>query len=597
MIFGKHINKYYVKYGPMLLLGILSLVFVDWLQLKVPELYRLTVNGINTGTGTLSDGTVVPFDMNFLLDHICAPLLVVIFSLIIGRFFWRICFFGSAIRVETDIRGHMFDRCKELSQQFYNKNKVGGMMALFTNDLETVQDCFGSGVLMVCDALVLGGLSLYKMIRINVVLTLFSLLPMTFLFAIGTVVGKRMTDKWDKRQEAFSKISDFSQESFSGISVIKAFVREKSELDAFSKLNRENENANVDFTRTAVLLRIFVTLFVESVLCVIFGYGGYLAHDPQSGFNVGSMVEFIGYFTSIIWPIMAISELIDMSSRGKASLKRIGDLLDTKTDVTDKDNVTGIGSVQGSIEMKNLTFTYPEATQEALHDVSFYIKAGEHVGVIGKTGSGKTTVADLILRTYNVDDGMLFIDGRDVNTVPIKELLSNIAYVPQDNFLFSDTIENNIAFSQDTPDEALVTEAAQTSDVHDDIAAFPDGYKTVLGERGVTVSGGQKQRISIARALLKNAPILIMDDSVSAVDTGTEKKILEALHNIRKDKTTVLIAHRVSTVKDMDKIIMIEDGTVIGAGTHDELYETCPQYRKTVELQRLEDAEGGVHNA
>ena len=595
MIFGKHINRYYIKYGPMLLLGILSLVMVDWLQLKVPELYRLTVNGVNTGLGTLPDGTQVPFDMDFLLQNICAPLLGVIFSLVVGRFLWRICFFGSAIRAETDIRGLMFDRCKELSQQFYNKNKVGGMMTLFTNDLETVQECFGDGVLMVCDALVLGGLALYKMIRMNLVLTLLSLLPMTFLFAIGTVVGKRMTVKWDKRQEAFSKISDFAQESFSGISVIKAFVRESRELSAFAKLNRENENANVDFVRTAVLLRIFVTLFVESVLCIIFGYGGYLVHEGI--FDVGRMIEFIGYFTSIIWPIMAVSELIDMHSRGKASLSRIGELLDTKTDVTDKEGVTDIGTVLGSIEMRDLSFTYPEASQQALHDVSFYIAAGEHVGVIGKTGSGKTTVADLILRTYNIGDGMLFIDGRDVNTMPIKELLSNIAYVPQDNFLFSDTIENNIAFSQDQPDEALVTEAAQMSDVHDDISAFPDGYKTVLGERGVTVSGGQKQRISIARALLKDAPILIMDDSVSAVDTGTEKKILEALHKIRKGKTTILIAHRVSTVKDMDKIIMIEDGTVIACGPHDELYEKCPQYRKTVELQRLEDEEGGGQNA
>ncbi|MBQ3869240.1 MAG: ABC transporter ATP-binding protein [Clostridia bacterium] len=595
MIFGKHINKYYLKYSPMLLLGIVSLVLVDWLQLKVPELYKLTVNGINKGIGTLADGTEVPFDMNFLLDQICRPLLFVIFALIIGRFLWRICFFGSAIRMETDLRSRMFDRCKELSQQFYNKNKVGGMMSLFTNDLETVQECFGDGVLMVADAVVLGGLSLYKMLRMNVVLTLLSLLPMIFLFAIGTVVGKKMTKKWDKRQEAFSNISDYAQESFSGISVIKAFVREKAELKEFSKLNRQNEDANVSFVRTAVLLRIFVTLFVESVLCIIFGYGGYLAHEKI--FDVGLMVEFIGYFTSIIWPIMAVSELIDMHSRGKASLKRIGNLLDTETDVKDNADVSEIGTVEGSIEMRNLTFRYPESDIDALSNVSFYIKAGEHVGVIGKTGSGKTTVADLILRTYNVDDGMLFIDGRDVNTIPIKELLSNIAYVPQDNFLFSDTIENNIAFSQDEADHDLVAEAAEASDVHGDITAFPDGYKTVLGERGVTVSGGQKQRISIARALLKNAPILVMDDSVSAVDTGTERKILESLRTGRKGKTTILIAHRVSTVKDMDKIMMIEDGTVIGFGTHEELYETCREYRKTVELQRLEDEEGGDDNA
>ena len=593
MIFGKHINRYYLRYSGVLLLGILSLVLVDWFQLRVPELYRITVNGLNNGE-VMIDGKMVPFDMDVLLDEICLPLLFVILIMLFGRFLWRICFFGSAIKVETDLRSRMFDRCKDLSQKFYNENKVGGLMSLFTNDLETVQDCFGSGILMLADAALLGILATIKMVKMNWLLTLFSMIPMAFLLIVATVVGKNMTDKWEARQAAFSEISDFSQESFSGISVIKAFVCETAELMSFRKINKKNEKANVDFTRVSVLLHIFVTLFVESVICVILGYGGYLVYKGEGNFGAGELVEFIGYFNSVVWPVMAVSELIDMGSRGKASLGRISELLDAAPDVTDRPEVEDVDHISGTIEMKGLTFCYPGTSAEALHDVSFRIEAGESVGIIGKTGSGKTTIADLILRTYNVPDGTLFVDGRDVNSIPIDTLRRFAAYVPQDNFLFSDTIENNIAFASDIAadskeGEAAVIDAAKSSDVHDDVSEFPLGYKTVLGERGITVSGGQKQRISIARALMKDASILIMDDSVSAVDTRTEKMILDALREKRKGKTTILIAHRVSTIEHMDKIIYIEDGTVIGVGSHEELYAGCPQYRKTVELQRLED--------
>ena len=586
MIFGKHINKYYLKYGWMLLIGIASLVMVDYVQLIVPELYRITLNGIIKGKVEIN-GTLTPFGMDVLLDNVCRPLLLVILALVIGRFVWRICFFGAAVRMETDLRSVMFDRCKELSQQFYDENKVGGLMSLFTNDLETLQDCFGGGVLMVADAGLLGVLTIIKMARMDPRLTLFALIPMILLGVIGTVVGKTMTKRWDSRQEAFSRLSDFSQESFSGISVIKAFVRETRELMAFARLNRENENANVEYVRISVLLNILVTLFVESVLCIIFGYGGYLVH--QGVFNVGDLMEFTGYFTSVIWPIMAVAELIDMRSRGKASLQRVTKLIETEPDVKDAENVTDPGVINGKIEFRDLTFTYPGASAPSLSHVSFTIEPGESVGIIGKTGSGKTTIADLILRQYNVDDGQLLIDGRDINTIPLDTMRRYTAYVPQDNFLFSDTREHNIAFAVDDYSDEQVSLAARFAGVHDDIVEFPEKYQTVLGERGVTVSGGQKQRISIARALMKDASIIIMDDAVSAVDTKTEEQILSALKTVRQGKTTVMIAHRVSTVEDMDKIIYVEDGTVTAVGTHEQLIETCEAYRKTVELQKLEE--------
>ena len=325
-------------------------------------------------------------------------------------------------------------------------------------------------------------------------------------------------------------------------------------------------------------------------MCIILGYGGYLVYSGV--FNGGELVEFISYFTSIVWPVMAVSQLIDMSSRGAASKKRISELLDATSDVVDKEDVVDIPHIKGDIEFRSLTFRYPDGDYNALTDVSFKINAGENVGIIGKTGSGKTTLVDLILRIYNVPDGTLFIDGHDVNTIPIRRVREFSAYVPQDNFLFSDTIENNIAFASDVVTDEAVMRAATLSDVHDNIASFQNGYKTVLGERGVTVSGGQKQRISIARALMKEASILILDDSVSAVDTGTEKVIIDNLRENRRGKTTILIAHRISTVEKMDKIIFVDDGKIAAVGTHDELVATSPDYKKMVELQKLEEERG-----
>lgn len=585
MIFGKHINRYYAKYAPSLLLGLAALILVDYLQLIVPELYRTVINGMNQGF-IVENGISEVFDMDYLLDKVCLPLIGIIIGIVLGRFVWRICFFGSGIKVETDLRGRMFDHCKELSQQYYQVNKVGNLMSLFTNDLETVQNCFSNGILMFCDALFLGLLAYSKMLRMNIVLALLSVIPMALLMSCGFIIGRYMTKKWETRQEAFSMLSDFSQESFAGIAVIKAFVKEGKELMAFRKLNKLNENANVEYTRLSVTLNISVTLLVESVICIILGYGGYLAY--KGIFNAGQLVEFIGYFNSVIWPVMAVSELINMNSQGKASLKRISELLDAEIDVKDSPAVVDVNTIRGDIEFKDLTFRYPDGEFDVLKGASFKINAGENVGIIGRTGSGKTTIVDLILRSYNVPDGTVFIDGHDINSLPIKTVRRFCAYVPQDNFLFSDTIDANIRFASDDSTSLTPEYAAEMAAVDDNIREFSLGYETVLGERGVTVSGGQKQRISIARALMKDASILILDDSVSAVDVKTEKAILEKLKALRGGKTTILIAHRVTTIENMDKIIFVDDGRILDVGTHSELYERCNEYRLTVDLQRLE---------
>ena len=593
MIFGKYINRYYLKNAPVLLLGLAALLTVDYIQLLIPRLYRLVINGVNLGQ-VVVDGQTVAFGKEVLFQHICLPMIYIIILMVLGRFLWRVCFFGSAVRVTADLRERMFDHSRQLSQQYYQVNKVGNLMSLYTNDLDTIQECFGDGVLMFFDALTLGLLALYKMWNMDHQLTLLALIPALLMLAIGTVMGKTMTKTWEKRQQAFSDLSDFAQENFSGIAVIKAFVKELKELIAFRKLNKENEKINVEYTRISVLLEIMVTLLVESVICVILGFGGYLVYVGQ--FNAGQLVEYIGYFEAIVWPIMAVAMLIEKSSRGKASLNRITELLDAPIDVADRPGVPDLANVQGGVEFRDLTFRYPDGEFDVLKNISFTIQPGERVGIVGKTGAGKTALVDLLLRTYNVPDGTLFVDGKDVNNVSIHSVRNACAYVPQDNFLFSDTIAHNIGFGVDDATREDIDRAAALADVRDNIVDFKDGYETVLGERGVTVSGGQKQRISIARALLKNSPILILDDSVSAVDTRTEKIILDNLKASRAGKTTLLIAHRISTVEGLDKIIFLEDGRVEAVGPHDSLYASCPEYRRMVDLQRLEDEVGGDSN-
>ena len=586
MIFGKYINRYYLRSAPVLLLGLLALLTVDYIQLMIPRLYRLVINGVNLGKVVI-DGETVAFTKEVLFQHICLPMIIIVLLMVVGRFLWRVCFFGAAVRVTADLRERMFDHSRRLSQQYYQVNKVGNLMSLYTNDLDTIQECFGDGILMFFDATVLGLLALYKMWRMDFKLTLLALIPAAIMFVIGTIMGTTMTKRWEERQQAFSDLSDFAQENFSGIAVIKAFVKELKELTAFRKLNRENEEINVTYTKIATLLEVLVTLFVESVICVILGYGGWLVYRGQ--FNAGQLVEYIGYFEAIVWPIMAVSMLIEKTSRGKASLNRITELLDAPIDVADRADVHELAAPKGGIEFRHLTFRYPDGEYDVLRDISFTVAPGESVGIVGKTGAGKTALVDLLLRTYNVADGTLFIDGQDVNSLSIHSVRNACAYVPQDNFLFSDTIAHNIGFGVDDATQEDIDRAAALADVRDNIVDFKDGYETVLGERGVTVSGGQKQRISIARALLKDAPILILDDSVSAVDTRTEKIILDNLKTTRAGKTTLLIAHRISTVEGLDKIVFLEDGRVEAVGPHDELYAACAEYRRMVDLQRLED--------
>jgi ATP-binding cassette subfamily B protein len=404
-----------------------------------------------------------------------------------------------------------------------------------------------------------------------------------------------MSAKFKLRQKSFEELSDFTQENFSGITVIKAFVREAKEYMLFRQRNDNLYNKQMGFVKYMVFVNIVIGLALNIVILTIIVYGSLLViYRESTGLTPGQLTQYIQYFFTLIWPTMALSRFVQIQSQAKASAERIESFLDHEIEIKDSDDVERVENLKGNIEVKNLTFQYPDGDQPVLKNVSFTIKAGQMIGILGRTGSGKSSLVDLLLRIYNLDENQIFIDGHDIMKIPIHDVRETIGYVPQDNFLFSETITSNIGFAYEDISGEKIEEAARLSDVYDNIMEFKEKFQTVLGERGVTVSGGQKQRISIARALAKNPEVLILDDSVSAVDTKTEDAIISNLHRVRKGRTTIFIAHRISTVKKMDKIILLDDGRVAAVGSHKELLESCKLYQDMVKRQQLENlVQGG----
>jgi ATP-binding cassette subfamily B multidrug efflux pump len=587
MLYGKHVNRYYLKFCYLFIIGIAALLLVDYVQLLIPDSYGTLIDALAEKNLTLE-----------LLGQVMFHLLLILIAMFVGRFLWRITIFGLGIRVENDLRKRMFAHMQTLSQEYFSVNKTGAQMSLYTNDLEAIQDCFGFGIVQLVDGVFLGGLAFYKMFALDHVLTLISAIPLVILAVFGVFIERYMDKKYELCEKTFENLSDFSQENFSGISVIKAFVKERKYRKMFAKLNQDQEDKTISFVRASTLLDISIDFILSVVIIIVVGYGSYLVIQTRNGlanFTVGDLSRFISYFSTLTWPMMAIAGLINLISRGRASLRRIGKLLDYVPQVKDIDNPLHKDNFDGEIEFRHLTFTYPDAKNPVLHNVNFTIKPGEMVGVIGATGSGKTTLVDLLTRMYNVNPGELFLDGEDIMNYAIKDVRRAISYVPQDNFLFGTTVINNIGFGRKKITKEEAQHFAKMSDVDDNIEEFQNQYDTILGERGVTLSGGQKQRISIARSLAKDSSILILDDAVSAVDTATEANILNNLSEYHHKKTLIMIAHRVSTIENMDKIILVDNGTVIACGTHEELLANEPKYQQIVRLQHLEDELKGVN--
>jgi ATP-binding cassette subfamily B protein len=594
MLFGKHVNRLYWKFGFFYLLGIAALIAVDYYQLRIPEIIGSIIGGIEKNTLTDS----------ILWSHLVS-IAVIAVVLVVGRFLWRIFIMGTSWRVGYELRNDMFRHAEKLSQTFYQHNKSGALMALFTNDLDAVRMAFGPGILMFFDVIFLGSMALYKMFVLNWTLTVITIIPLSLVSVMAAFVSRITRIKFRARQKALEDMFDFTQENFYGIAVIKAFVNELREMRAFAKINRDNYDKNMSFVKVSTLMGVGIEMFITFIRILMLAVGGYIAWrtfglpDGAAGkLDAATLTVFVGYFASVIWPMMAVGRLINMRSQAKASMQRIEALLDQPVDIVDPQDVVADFPIRGRIVFNHLTFRYPGTRTDVLRDIDFTIEAGETVGVIGRTGSGKTTLVDVLLRLYNLKAGEVLVDDVDLMRIPLRTIRSAVGYVPQDNFIFSDTVKNNIAFAVDGATDAAVASMAQIADVHENIIEFPNTYETVVGERGVTLSGGQKQRVSIARALMKDPPILIMDDSFSAVDTKTEEAVLEALRTLREGKTTILIAHRISTIKDADKIVVIDDGRVVAVGSHEELLGSSSLYADMVVRQQLEAAiEGGDGNA
>jgi ATP-binding cassette subfamily B protein len=578
MLLSKHFRKYYLTYGLYFILGIAVLIAVDWIQLDIPKY----VGGIiDTLKSTNPDVD--------LIEQSIIWIGVIAIGITIGRFIWRYTIFGASRRIEYELRNVMFTHATKLSQSFYSQEKVGGLMTYFINDLEAVRMSFGPGILMLIDGLMLGAFALYRMANLNLNLTLYAALPMVGLTFALVVIRKRITARFKERQQSVEQLSDFTQENFSGITVIKAFVREVKEAMLFKNRNLDLYDKNIGFMKFIIIVNIAINSAINIVILLIVVLGSLLViRHEDAGLTSGQLTEYLGYFFTLIWPTMALSQFVNIQSQAKASAERIEKFLNHPLDVSDLEDAQSISNLRGALSVKGLTFTYPDGESPVLKNVSFDIKKGEMVGILGRTGSGKSSLVDLFLKIYNLDKNMIFLDGHDIMDLSIKSVRETMGYVPQDNFLFSDTITNNIGFSIDEPSEDDVVESAKLADVFENIVEFKEGFNTILGERGVTVSGGQKQRISIARALTKNPEILILDDSVSAVDTKTEEAIIKNLHRIRKGRTTIFIAHRISTVKRMDKIILLDQGEVVAIGSHQELLKTSPLYQDMVKRQTLE---------
>ncbi len=603
MVFEKHMRRYYLRYIFLYILGIASLVAVDYAQTFIPEYLGSIVNVIDNNT----KGAITFDDALIKVTEIAIYILIIAGVMFLGRMLWRFTLFNASGRIESGLRHDMFLKSERLSQKYYHENKVGSIMSWFTSDLETIEEYCGFGTVTMVDAFFLGILVIVKMVQLDVILAIVAFIPMILIIIWGFLIEKFMSKKWTERQECFDSLYDFTQETFTGIRVIKAFVKETAELHAFAKIAKKNKDTNISFARISVIFDVLIEIIIAAIMALILGFGGYAVYATITENNMvifghtidmdaGKLVTFVSYFDLLIWPMIAMGQIVAMRSRAKASLKRVAQFLDAPEDIKNPENPIVLENVKGKITFKNFSFKYPDsqANMNSLTNVTFEINAGESIGIVGKIGCGKSTLVNSLLRLYNVDEDSIFIDGFDIMKCDIKSIRDAIAYVPQDNFLFSDKIYNNIAFSNRSIDRVKIENAARFADVHDNIADFKNGYDTMSGERGVTLSGGQKQRIAIARAYLKDSPIMIMDDSVSAVDVKTEETILSNIREYRKGKTTIVIASRVSTVSKLDKILVLKDGEVEAFDTPKNLLEISPTYKKMVYLQELEkEVEGG----
>ncbi|HWQ30707.1 MAG TPA: ABC transporter ATP-binding protein, partial [Negativicutes bacterium] len=557
--------------------GVVVLILVDALQLVTPKLLGLITDALGSGNLT----------MEKIYMYIGIILLLAVL-VAICRYIWRMLVMGSARNLEYWLRNKLFAHFELLSPNYFNNHKTGDLMAHATNDISAVRMAFGNGVVMVTDAIFLTtAIIIILVATIDIRLSLVALLPLPVIAFLMVFFGKLIQSRFKNVQEAFSVLTEMVQESISGIRVVKSFVQEKREIDKFSDVNNGYVEKNMELIKVWGLMFPMVAFIGSLSFLLALYYGGLLVIDSE--LSLGQFVSFVAYLGMLTWPMMAIGWVINMLQRGIASMKRINEILDTAPEIFDGECTGAIQDFKPSIEFRNLSFTYPGAIAPALTGINLTVKEGTTLAIVGRTGSGKTTLVNLLMRLYNTAPGELLVDGTDINEIPLEVLRRNIGFVPQDNFLFSVSIRENIAFSDTSMDLERVYDAAKIAQVYDNIMDFPDKFDTILGERGVTLSGGQKQRVSIARAIAKDPKIIILDDSLSAVDTKTEEQVLLGLKQVMRSKTAIIIAHRISTIKDADEIIVLDEGRIIEQGTHNELVKLNGLYNSIYEKQLLEE--------
>lgn len=574
----KRLKGFFLENKWHYLIGLFWLLFVDLVQLIVPKILELLTDGLQNNSIIYSD--LIKYSFYIILTGA---------GIGIGRYFWRIYIIGNSRKLEYYLRNKLFNHLSTLSTSFFNHNKTGDLMSHATNDINSIRMALGFGTIMFIDSLFIIILSLIMMVRTtNLRLTFIAVLNLPIIIILTRKFGSVIYKRSKNVQAALSDLTETTQESFSGIRVIKSFVQEDLVSKEFSKVNDNNFTKNLDLVKVSGSFRpLLQFVFSISLLITIF-YGG--KEVIVGNISLGSFVAFNSYLALLNWPTRALGQVINVLQRGAASMDRLNEIFDKKPEISEKDNAIFLDDFKEKIEFKNVSFKYTNSKHKALTDINLKINKGDTLAIIGKAGSGKTTIINLLLRLYDIDKGSICIDGINIKDISLKSLRENIGYVPQDNFLFSETIKSNIsfAFDEEPPIEEIYS-SARDAEIYNNIIEFPKGFDTILGERGVTLSGGQKQRTSIARALIKKPSVLILDDSLSAVDTATEENILNNLDKIDNDVTKIIISHRISTIQSANEIIFLEDGKIKERGTHDKLLKLNGLYKDLYEKQLLEE--------
>ncbi len=579
----KHINKYFYKYRYRLLLGVIITICAKIFAVFTPRLVGKSINIISQGLNNEISNEV--FKQELITNIIYLIGAAVIAGIL--TFLMRQTIINVSRYIEYDLKNEVYQQYQRLSLNFYKSNRTGDLMNRISEDVTKVRMYTGPAIMYTINMITLFIVALIYMFSAAPKLTLYTILPLPFLsyivYKLSTVINKRSTIV----QEYLSNLSTYTQESFSGISVIKAYGIEDENYVAFNTLSEESKAKQIDLTKVQALFfpSMILLIGISNILVAYIGGMQYINGEIE---DIGTIAEFLMYVNMLTWPVATVGWVTNLVQQAEASQKRINEFLRQKPEI--KNNALKPTQIEGNIDFKDVTFTYPDTNIKALSKISFSLKKGETLAILGKTGSGKSTILDLIGRLYDIQNGSITIDGNSIDQVNLYSLRDSIGYVPQDAFLFSDTIENNIMFGKEDATEAEVIEAAKLAYVHKNIKKFSNGYKTKLGERGITLSGGQKQRISIARALIKAPEIMLFDDCLSAVDTETEEKILNSLKKVSQGKTTIIVSHRVSSAKNADKIIVLDDGKIVQSGTHEHLIN-IDGYYKELYLKQLNSKE------